>query len=176
MATAFAVTASAATSTNGFAQSGVTHFKAEGQFTGNRSAAVLARVFVPIASQYGDSDLAVDVDFTMDRLNGKVSLSVKGAVPAGAKLDRVLTCDTFSVSKQSEVLYMPKTRETDELKNGGVNTDTIVRAECVDQKHQAANAVVIYDEDGYTVLLNDVTPGGTNPRFDVIVGAIPTKK
>lgn len=161
-------------------------FKTEGQFTGNHPASYVLRFMMETTPNYGDSAIAVNTDVKIDRKNSKASISVVGVddpTSRASKVDVRLTCAKFTITDQREALFMTRSQETVErtakdgaaYKNGDVSRNNLVRADCVNKEGKKFNAMIIYDESSYTLVLNEGTLGFTNPRFDVILGPMPKK-
>lgn len=162
-----------------------TSFKAEGQFTGNRDASYVMRFMMETTPNYGDSNIAVDTEVKIDGRNSTASISVTSvtdpAAPDRANIKIRLSCQKFSVTDQRETLFMSKAQEATErnvakggqaYRNGDVSRNNVFRADCLNKKGEKFNAMMMYDETSYTLVLNDGTLANANPRFDVIIGPI----
>ena len=145
---------------------------ADGDFVGNRPSGEVTKVLIPVTPVQGESGLAVKTNLTIDREEGLMKLSVVGT----RVVNRFLTCEVFTVTKESATLYASKAKRGGENEHGGVRQDTVIRADCLDQSNHAAKVLVSFDDESYTVILNDDTLGHAGPRFDIVIGPLPDKK
>lgn len=145
---------------------------ADGDFVGNRPSGEVTKVLIPVTPLQGDSGLAVKTNLTIDREQGVMKLSVVGE----RGVNRQLTCEVFTITNESATLYASKAKRGGENEHGGTRQDIVLRADCVDQSKRAAKVLVSFDEESYTVILNDDTLGHTGPRFDIVIGPLPDKK
>ncbi len=145
---------------------------ADGDFVGNRPSGEVTKVLIPVTPFQGDSGLSVKTNLTINREEGLMKLSVVGE----RGVNRQLTCEVFTVTNESATLYASKAKRGGENEHGGTRRDTVIRADCVDQSKKAAKAYVSFDEESYTVMLNDDSLNHAGPRFDIVIGPMVEKK
>ncbi len=145
---------------------------ADGDLVLNRTASDVTKVLIPVAPFQGDSGLVVKTNLTINYEDGLKKLSVVGS----GGVNRALTCEVFTVTKESSTLYASKAKRGGDIEHGGTRTDTVIRADCVNQAKQPVTAYVSFDDDAYSVILTESLSGDSlnsvSPRFDIVIGPL----